>query len=363
MDHQVFSPSFFLGANTADGFYPLTNELLRERDDMRLYLIKGGPGTGKSTIMKAVCRRAQELGIAFERIYCSSDPDSLDGVILPTLHAAVLDATPPHPFELKFPGVCGKIIDMGLCWDEKMLLQSKDEILELSRTNSAAHAACLRFLSAAGRLHAENLQTALESTDLLRVIRLAKRLCAKMLPLRESDGRVTRRFLSACTPKGEVFFYDTLLGLCENIVSVEDETGAVSAAFMQSVLHEAVDRGYHVIACPCILRPDGTPEHILIPEMKLAFVTANRHHPAPDSAEKVIRSSRFTDSDRAKAHKNRCAFYHRMQDELLYGAAEKLEHAKRLHDRLEAHYIAAMDFGIAEQKKLDLMEELFGMSE
>lgn len=359
METKVFSPCFFLGANTANGFYPLTKELLRQGDDIRLYLIKGGPGTGKSTLMKAVCRRAQQEEIEFERIYCSSDPDSLDGVYLPSLHAAVLDATPPHPFELKFPGIRGRLVDMGQCWNTDLLEKNAGEILRLTRANSEAHGACQRFLSAAGRLQTERMQLALPDTDLLRVIRHAKRICARVLPERETKSVVTRRFLSACTPKGEVFFYETLCGLCEQIVAVEDDIGAVSAAFMQTVLHEAVDRGLSVIACPCILRPDGIPEHILIPKLKLGFVTSNAYHIAPDAAEKTVSASRFTDAQAAKAHKNRFSFYRKAQAELLDGAIEKLEQAKALHDRLEAHYIAAMDFGKTEKIKLDLLEELF----
>lgn len=359
MNPNVFLPCFFLGANTAEGFYPLTNELFCERDDIRLYLIKGGPGTGKSTLMKAVCKRAAEENIPFERIFCSSDPDSLDGVILPTLGAAVLDATPPHPFELKFPGVRGRIIDMGTCWDAGLLEKNAGDILRLTRAVGESHKACLRFLSAAGRLQQEQMQTAFAQTDLLRVIRSTKRLCAKLLHERDKKSVVTRRFLGACTPKGNVFFYDTLCGLCERIIAVEDDIGAVSAAFMQTVLGEAVDRGLDVIACPCILRPDGTPEHILIPELKLGFVTGNSYHPAPDAVEKTVCATRFTDAQTAKAHKNRYSFYRKAQAELLDGAVEKLQQAKSLHDRLEAHYVAAMDFDKAEQKKLSLLSELF----
>lgn len=360
MHENHFAPSFFLGANTSEGFYGLISDYLRERDDVRLFLIKGGPGTGKSTLMKAVCARALQEEIPFERIYCSSDPNSLDGVLLPTLNAAVLDATPPHPCELKYPGVRGRLVDMGLCWDASVLRQHKDEILQLSRANGAAHASCQRFLRAAGRLYAENMQFALENTDLLRVIRLAKRMCARLLPEKDASGGVALRFLSACTPKGEVFFYDTLTQMCPYLIAVEDELGAVSAAFMQTVLTEAVDRGLHVIACPCILRPTGTPEHILLPELQLAFVTSNRHHPAPDTVEKYVRAERFSDRDKMKTQKNRCSFYRKAQDELLGGAVEKLEQAKHLHDRLEAHYVAAMDFGKAEKMKVELLEELFG---
>ena len=357
---QNVSPAFFLGANTAEGFFPLTKEVFCDGDDVKLYLLKGGPGTGKSSLMKAVCAKAEELEIGCERIFCSSDPDSLDGVLLPELHAVLLDATPPHPFELKFPGVCGRLVDMGQCWNEEKLHEQSESILALARANSVAHAGCLRFLSAAGRLRSDVMQIALHNTDLLRVIKSTKRLCERILPVRQEEAVVTQRFLSACTPKGEVCFYDTLLGLCPKLVSVEDEYGAVSAAVMQTVLHEAVQRGLRVIACPCILRPNGTPEHILLPQEGLGFVTSNRHHPAPDTAERYIRAARFSDLQGLQLHKNRLSFYRRAQDELLDGAVEKLEQAKLLHDRLEAYYIAAMDFGKAEKIKNELLDELFG---
>lgn len=362
MDDQHFAPAFFLGANTADGFFSLSNEMLADGDDVTLYLLKGGPGTGKSSVMKAVCAKAKEENIPFERIFCSSDPDSLDAVLLPTLHMAVCDATPPHPFELKFPGVCGRILDMGLCWNAELLKREQEKILSLSRANSSAHAGCQRFLSAAGRMQAERMQIALEHTDLLRVIRSAKRLAAKYIPAGSGESLVTQRFLSACTPKGEVVFYDTLTSLCPLIIAVEDDLGAVSAAFMQTVLHEAVRKGQRVIACPDILRPNGTPEHILLPDAGLAFFTSDRRHPAPDTAERIVRGRSFADTKALQEYKNRLSFYRRAIDELCGGAVEKLERAKLLHDRLEAHYIAAMDFGKAEKMKNELLEEVFGES-
>ncbi len=359
MEQHSFSPAFFLGANTADGFFSLSKEMLADGDEVRLFLLKGGPGTGKSSIMKAVCAKAKEENIGFERIYCSSDPDSLDAVFLPSLQAVVCDATPPHPFELKFPGICGRLLDMGQCWDVQILESVREEILSLSRANSAAHAGCLRFLSAAGRMQSECMQIALANTDLLRVIRCAKRVCAKYLSAKNEPAAVTQRFLSACTPKGETVFYDTLCGLCPKIIAVEDEIGAVSAAFMQTVLQEAVRKGCRVIACPDILRPNGTPEHILLPDAGLAFFTSDRFHPAPDTAVRIIRSERFSDTAAMQKHKNRLSFCRNATDELRDGAVEKLEKAKLLHDRLESHYIAAMDFGKAEKIKNELLDELF----
>ena len=53
--------TFFLGANSGSGFSSLYDQL-RPREDMRdLIVLKGGPGVGKSTFMKHIGARAEQL--------------------------------------------------------------------------------------------------------------------------------------------------------------------------------------------------------------------------------------------------------------------------------------------------------------
>ena len=75
---------FFAGSNTPYGFYSLFH-YIPGQGDRRLIIIKGGPGTGKSTLMKGIGRRALEQGFDIEQFYCSSDPNSLDGLAVPSL--------------------------------------------------------------------------------------------------------------------------------------------------------------------------------------------------------------------------------------------------------------------------------------
>ena len=52
---------YFLGGNTPAGFYSLYHQL-SDADRLRaLYIIKGGPGSGKSTLMRRVERHAQAV--------------------------------------------------------------------------------------------------------------------------------------------------------------------------------------------------------------------------------------------------------------------------------------------------------------
>lgn len=88
--------TYFLGANSGSGFYPLTDWLIDFHQARRVLLLKGGPGCGKSAFMKEVGRIAEQSG---QRVvyFCScSDVDALDALALPDKRCIIFDATPPH---------------------------------------------------------------------------------------------------------------------------------------------------------------------------------------------------------------------------------------------------------------------------
>ena len=58
----VNSIQYFLGANSPTGFYSLYDQLLPPEQASAIYILKGGPGCGKSTLMRRVAALAQEAG-------------------------------------------------------------------------------------------------------------------------------------------------------------------------------------------------------------------------------------------------------------------------------------------------------------
>ena len=108
--------NYFAAANTEAGFVSWFDDIFNARDIDFTYIIKGGSGTGKSTLMKKVAAKAEKLGGACERYYCSSDTASLDGVIakMPSgARIAMLDGTAPHTHDPKYPGAADAIINLG----------------------------------------------------------------------------------------------------------------------------------------------------------------------------------------------------------------------------------------------------------
>ena len=65
-------------------------------DRGELVALLGPNGCGKSTLLRRIAAHLEEQGETVELIHCSSDPDSLDGVICGARKFSVVDATPPH---------------------------------------------------------------------------------------------------------------------------------------------------------------------------------------------------------------------------------------------------------------------------
>lgn len=109
--------TYFLGANSSRGFYSCYDSFCRPDDGDFLYIIKSGPGSGKSTLMRRVASAAQHRDMDVEIVLCSGDPDSLDGVYLPQLHVGVVDGTSPHVIEPRIPAASDLYLDLSGCYD------------------------------------------------------------------------------------------------------------------------------------------------------------------------------------------------------------------------------------------------------
>lgn len=85
---------YFASANTCKGFVSFFDYIIN--DAKRIYIIKGGPGCGKSTFIKKMGEELLEFGFDIDFIYCPSDMNSLDGIFIHGVDFAVIDGTPPH---------------------------------------------------------------------------------------------------------------------------------------------------------------------------------------------------------------------------------------------------------------------------
>lgn len=350
--------SFFLGANAPGGFVSRFCDVYDVREGWRAYILKGGPGTGKSTLMKRVAAEALARGQSVWCSPCSSDPESLDAVVLPDRRTCVMDGTAPHVIEPKYPGMCEILVNLGDHYDADLLALSAERLYAKFADNAALHKRAARYISAAGQVLADNMKMAAGCTDIERAAAYGAALARRLLPkCRERAGLEQVRFLSAVTPKGYLCLSGTVTALCPTVKVIADRYGAASAAALSAFRLVALERGYDIISCRSPFFPQGAPEHLLVPEAGVALCTSSEL--LPIEAERFIRAERFTDCERLRRHKQRLSFNRRAAAELISAACDTLAAAKSVHDQMESYYIGAMDFSALSARTERLVKDIF----
>ena len=340
---ERFTHKCFLGANSSEGFVSEFGNCYAAEDGWRAYIIKGGPGTGKSSFMKYVAVKAADSGLAVTLCPCSSDPDSLDAVLLPEKRLAIFDGTAPHTVDPVYPGVCESILNFGEFWNVAKLEADKQTVLETTARNKALHGAASRYIKAAGMLTADNFKTALACTDIGKADGYAKRLSRRLIPKKEGTGREWVRFLGGVTPKGVVSFASSLAKEAGTTVVIKDEAGSAAHIIMERLRASALEKGHETVTFKNPLLPSLITDHVFIPGLSLAFVTENRFTHF-DPALKRVHTRRFVSRPRLHLSRERMKFNKKATERLLLAASETLAEAKAVHDELERCYIGAMDF-------------------
>ena len=362
LDLFDFAPGthyFFLGATTPAGFKGYFEPLRRE-PGMQMVLIKSGPGCGKSTLMKQLARRAIQQGEPVECIHCASDPDSFDGVIFVRQRRAIVDATAPHTIEPDAPGADEVVLSLYHTIQADALRPHAEEVKALFARNAALRARAARYVASAGSLLLDSRRAEACSANFEKVRRYVKRLCTRLLPRTENTAREELRLLSAVTPKGEVFYQHTAQALADRFIVFRDEYGAVSRLLLELIRAEALARGYHIITCPCAMHPEDKIDHILIPELRLAFLTDNRWHRVQLPGMQAVRCTRFLDRENLAGYRARLRFNERAAAELLEQATALMAQAKSCHDELETYYRTTVDFAQVDEAAARCAE-LFGL--
>lgn len=354
MEQSKFN-DYFLGASSPNGFFSLFEKAYNPYDGWTACIIKGGPGTGKSSLMKRIANTAAEKGEKCERAFCSSDSNSLDAVILPHRKFIIMDGTAPHVVNANYPGICEYLLDLGVCWDKEKLIPHKEKILKLTDSCSACHKQAQKCLKAAGAFRSAYLEKTFPLIDIEKVNRAASRL-RENLPKKGNGGFVSERLLSAVTKDGVSVFENTIHNQCEICVPIDDRWSQCSSLLLKKLKELLVKDGFGVIVCYCSQMPDAI-EHLIVPEAGTAYSAANRIHAV--DAGRTIHASRFM--KRALSSEERKALTENEKNEklMLSQASQHMSDAKKLHDELEEYYIAAMDFEKVGKLGDKLIAEIF----
>lgn len=334
--------SYFLGANTYRGFYSLYDHYINTQDGDFLWVVKGGPGCGKSSFMRHIGKAAQRAGLDVEYIYCSGDPKSLDGVYIPGLRVAYVDGTAPHIIEPPYPGAGGAYLDLSKYYDIAGMQTVLPVLTDLNRQYKEQYRHAYEMLAAAAALEPAKVSGLLTEHDICAVRHRAASAIHREMKPRHRQGRVQKRFISAFSCEGRLLQAQTVTALCKKVYLLDHSLG-LSDTYLQEVAHAAEQRGYFAVCCPNPLRPEQL-EAVLLPELSLGFAATEIEARFEGISARHIRLDAIPDEKRIRALRPQLRACSKLRNQLLDQAETSLAQAKALHDLLEQTCNPYVDF-------------------
>ena len=341
----------FAAVNSGNGFLCFYSDVFGNGKIKRRYIIKGGPGTGKSSFMKRAAEYAAKKGRDIEYFRCSSDPVSLDGIIVDG-EIAILDGTAPHIYDPVIAGAADEIVNLGEFWDADRLYTHYNDIAALSALRSNAYSKVYKFLSAAMNVSEAN-DCVMGDALLEDKMRAAAWRIMRQIP----DGKefsLKYGFVNAIGMSGRVHL-DTYEKKAKKLYAVYDSYG-LGWRFLSTLLSIARKKELRtqVSYMPLDI---SKPDAVYFPDSGIAFVL---YEDEDREGSVKINMKRFTDSKIVDARKAEYRLNHRLYEALLLSATEALSEAGRYHFKLEDIYVECMDFEAEAKFIAEFCEKLFG---
>lgn len=349
LDHPQIIPrenAYFAALNSYRGFSSCFSTLFAP---YKKHIIKGGPGCGKSTLMKKVAKAAEEKGLSVLRYYCSSDTDSLDAVAIPSLSTVILDGTPPHAIEPQSVGAVDSIVNLTSFWNQTLLQNASEKIKTLSQSISLSYRRAYALMAAIHEIENAIRYSTEEVFDKKRSETIIFRLLEKHRIKEEENPSVIVQPATAFGTRGYVHLnsYETnaqtLIGIKDRIVYSEHFFTLLKEILLQKKIsfYESI-------------RPvDEHTESIYLPKNKLLFT---RLDTSLDGGK--INLDRMLPERGKGALASHKVFLH--QIEALCLAIEKILHEiGKQHDALESFYINATDYKALDQFSETFIQTLF----
>ncbi|GFN34727.1 hypothetical protein [Tepidimicrobium xylanilyticum] len=342
----------FPGGNTADGFYSLHDNILGSNRKM-LYILKGMPGGGKSSLMKEIGRMSIERGFSLEYHHCPSDPNSIDGLVIEELDIGIVDGTAPHIIDPVYPGVTDLIIDLGQFIDRDKLLESREEIMKAKNDNKKAYGKAYTYFKAAKTIYDLIEENNKQGVDFNGVNRVTMLLIEEIFSQKPETTRFAIKerhlFSNANTPEGFVDYTEFILKGVKRVFYIKGDIGIGKSTLLNRLIEESRIRNYSMEIYHNSTIPNKV-ESLIINDINTC-ITSNEQ--GLKYAYKSIDLNEYFD-ERVKDEED----YETYQLLIKKGIFHLLG-ARKNHEILEKAYGPAIDYNGVDRLKLEIVKEIF----
>ena len=333
----------FVGCNTPQGYHSFAEEDLQGIE--RVFMLLGAPGCGKSGIIARLAQSLRERGLNIEVWQTAKEVGAPEGIIIPELSAAVIDAGFLEYVHPQNPGVVEDIYNLGDCWEQEMLRCNQQEIKKLNaeiKENMLAESRLLAiYQQEQQKLYAAR-GISLTEAELDNVCgSLAKELfSAKNLQVR-------RFFASVYTDDGLISYAQELSAVCKRRFLICGD----SAKVLARVYAEGLKHGHSVDLYYDMLEPEQI-QMLIFPQLSVALVDSSLPDLEPLYTDELVEAGTSAVGNQLRQHplteENDWQDLSRISEENI--------------NRLAAYYTAAMNFEQTEKIYDDIITKLWQMA-
>lgn len=348
------SRKLFPGANTANGPFNFFDNIITKNIN-RIFCLKGGPGVGKSSLMKKIANEFLEKGYDIELHYCPSDPSSLDAVLIKELGVVLLDGTAPHIVDPKDPGAIDEIVNLGDYWNLENLEKNKVEIVECGKDISSSFRRAYKYLKSAEPIYYDIEEKYKDCMDFGQVNLLTEHFIYDLFKNASSTGIYQKErhlFGTAITPVGHVDYADSILSGVSKIYHLSGNIGTGKTTFLKRVCDKAIKKGMEVEVYHYPLIKDKL-ETIIIKDLDIGITTSKLFE-----GKNTIDLDKYLDQYKLAKYEEEINFDKKVFNELINYGISNLEKAKAKHDVIEAHYVPNMRFDEIETLRKEIVNRI-----
>ena len=318
--------TYFAAANGYSGFRSNFGKIFCPTSFSHIFILKGGPGTGKSTLMKSVHAKFSDKVNSCDLIYCSSDPSSLDGIILrgENHRVAILDGTSPHCIDPQYPGCIEEIVNLGEFLDQKMLSDSKGEILKNSIIKSEAYKKAYSLLKLAGECSKASRETVSVAFD-------------EYIQPTKSNNLNTSAILIDSFGKNGVYELNTLYNChkkCVGVVGLYDS----SELYLECLCSK---HGYNDICVYSSVFNESKIKAVYIKSDDVCYISSPMFE---QDLHDIIDVTDTLDKSKLSSYGRHLNNIYSMYNSLLWQSSDEFKNASVAHFTLEEIYKNAMNF-------------------
>ena len=331
----------FPGGNTSKGFYSYFDNIINLKEANRFFVIKGGPGVGKSSLMKKVGHEMVALGYDIEFHHCSGDPDSIDAVYIPELKVAMVDGTAPHVIDPRFPGAVDEVVNLGECWVEDNMVANRECIIKSIEENGKIYKRVYKYLAAAKIIHDDIEWVYGQAMDYEKLNIETNQWVEKVLKGVKAKKKLAKErhmFGSAITYQGHIEHSETFISPKKKVHYIKGAPGTGKSTVLQKLANKFTEKGYDIELYHEPLEPEKL-ESIIVPELDLAITTNSNY-----DNSLALDLDKYLKLGVIEKYKDELMESERVYTYLLDNVFCNLKKTKINHDEIETYYIPNIDF-------------------